>query len=114
MKKISIALAAIVVLAAIPAGLLLRTERISGDELRKLIDTNNANSYASWYLYKIDKEQYCFKYSRPLIPKKYCVPTTDLEVHNSPDGSAVFGYMGKSDLFLKEGRHPGARRESIP
>ncbi len=89
----------------------VRAEGVSGDEFRNLVIESDAQSGASWYLYRESKDTYCFKYSRLMVPKRYCVPKQDIEVKNGPDGRSKIGYVYKNQFVLKTGRFPGALSE---
>lgn len=90
------------------AWLSIRAEGVSGDEFRILVMASDSQSSASWYLYSQSEDAYCFKYSRPIVPKRYCVPKRDLEVKNGPNGKSKVGYVYKDQFVLKANRFPGA------
>lgn len=104
-----IAAIVLVGLVALVGWLYFWVHKVSGDEFQKLVIASDASSYSSWYLYEQSDDYLCFKYSRPVVPKKYCVPRNELEVLR--EGRALQrGYVRNGEFALKEGRYPGAKR----
>lgn len=89
----------------------LRPKRISGDRLREISLWSDSQSTASWFLYKKKGDEYCFRYSRPVLPEHFCVKKTDVEVVNGPNGTSEIGYVRQNQLVLKAGRYKGASEE---
>ena len=96
-------------LAALWAWLYFSVENVSGEEFKELVVSSDASSYSSWYLYEQNGDLMCFRYSRPVVPKKYCVPRGDLDVVRG-DGTSGFGYVRNGEFALKADRSPGAKR----
>lgn len=89
-----------------------REIEISGDQLKPLVLKSDRYSYSSWYLYFEDRQKYCLSYSRPIVPIRYCVPKSDLEILNS-DGkeTSEVRYIGIDQFMLKANRRPGVAEE---
>jgi len=100
MKKF-VALGVFLVVLAVPAWLVLKTDHLSGSEFEAKYRASVEHAYSSWYLFKVTNEEYCFRYSRPIVPKNYCVPTSDVVVRNTRDGKAESGFVSSRQLFLK-------------
>lgn len=112
MRKIMIALVVASLALSIVWISLAREKEISGDNLKILFLKSIRKTYSSWYLYYEDQRKYCLSYSRPIVPIRYCVPKSDLEIRNARDlkGSEI-GYVGMGELVLKENRRPGLSEE---
>lgn len=101
----------VVIALSLPAWLVLKTDNVSGDEFRSIYISEVVHAYSSWYLYKIDSDRLCFRHSRPVVPKKYCVPSSELSVRNSKDGKAELGFVTSKNLFVRNSN--GASEEQI-
>lgn len=92
----------------------LSTEtELSGDDFMVVAVIGAAHSYGSQELYREDEASYCIRVGQPFATKKFCVPKSDLEIHNAAGGGAKLGAIGKREMSLKEGRYPGANRETF-
>ncbi|WP_408951398.1 hypothetical protein [Lysobacter sp. Hz 25] len=100
MKKWFLALAMIIV-AVTPVYMLLRTDDVSEKKFKSLYIDSVEHAYSTWYLYEITGERLCFKYSRPIVPKRYCVPTSELSVKNGKEGNAATGFVTSKELFVR-------------
>lgn len=100
MKKWIIVLAAAIA-AIIPTYMLLRTENVSGEKFKSLYIDSVEHAYSTWYLYEITGDRLCFKYSRPIVPKRYCVPASELSVKNGKEGNAATGFVTSKELFVR-------------
>jgi hypothetical protein len=90
-------------------GYLYRAYEVSGDELKTIVERSSFKSYGSWFLYLEDGDRYCVKSSRPIVPQRYCVPKTDIEIRNSNGGGSKIGAIYEDEWVLKENRYQGAR-----
>lgn len=91
---------------------LTREVHISGDQLKPLVLESDSYSYSSWLLYFEDQHMYCLSYSRPIVPMRYCVPKSDLEVRNAEGtGKSEIGYIGIDQFVLKANRRAGLAEE---
>lgn len=84
---------------------------MDGDEFKPFMLARTGQTYSTWYLYKIDEDFYCFKYSGPIVDERYCVPRRDLIVRNRAGGGSEIGFVYSRTLFLRENRIPGAYEE---
>jgi len=91
---------------------LTRESEINGDAFKKLVVESDRKTYSSWYLYYEDQKKYCLEFSRPVVPARYCIPKSDLDVRNS-DGSksSKIGYVGMGGFVLRANRRPGLPEE---
>lgn len=111
-RKIVIAIAAALIALSIGCIYLTRENEISGDQLKTLVQQSDRKIYSSWYLYYEDQRKYCLRFSRPILPIRYCVPKTDLDIRNSEGSrSSEIGYIGMGDFVLKGNRRPGLPEE---
>jgi hypothetical protein len=91
---------------------LARESEIGGDDFKKLVVESDRKTYSSWYLYYEDRQKYCLEFSHPVVPARYCVPKSDLDVRNSEGGkTSKNGYVGMGDFVLKANRRPGLTEE---
>lgn len=90
---------------------LYREYKISGDELRTIVARSSFKSYGSWFLYREDKDWYCVRLSRPVIPERFCVPKKEVSIRNAKDGSSEIGVVFAGQWILAESRYPGAKEE---
>lgn len=110
-KVISVLVAMLLVMSA---GWLYLTREIevSGDQFKPLVQERNRYMYSSWYLYFEDQQEYCLRYSRPVVPINYCIPKSDLEIRNSQGSkTSEIGYIGVNEFVLKANRRPGLAEE---
>jgi hypothetical protein len=92
---------------------LYREALVPGDELKAVVERSSFKSYSSWFLYREDDEKYCLKLSRPIVPERFCVPKSDVEIRNAGDGGSEIGVIYKGEWILKKNRYPGAKEESF-
>lgn len=91
---------------------LTREIEISGDQLKSLVLKSDDYMYSSWYLYFEDQQEYCLRYSRPIVPINYCIPKSDLEIRNSKDSrTSEVGFIAINEFVLKANRRPGLAEE---
>jgi hypothetical protein len=95
--------AAVVVGLCLLAAVLYRETSVTGDQFRTQVLDSYRVAYASWYLYGIEGNRYCFRYSRPVVPARVCVPSSEIEIRNGGDGSAVVGYVFEGEFIPKVG-----------
>ncbi len=112
MHKVVVVAAALLVAISVAWIWLTREGEISGDDFKKLVVESDRKTYSSWYLYYEDRQKYCLEFSRPVVPARYCVPKSDLDVRNSEGGkTSKIGYVGMGDFVLKANRRPGLTEE---
>lgn len=116
MNRGKVVASVVIFLISIFLGLIYLTKEneVSGDQLKVIVLESDRKTYASWYLYYEDGQKYCLRFSRPILPIRYCVPKTDLDIRNSEDSSrSEVGYIGMGDFILKENRRPGLPQETF-
>lgn len=111
-KKIIFAFVAMLLVLSIGWAYLTREIEISGDRFKSLVVESYSYMYSSWYLYFEDQHRYCLRYSRPVVPIRYCVSKRDLEIRNSKDSkTSEIGFIGINEFVLKANRQPGLAEE---
>lgn len=115
-SKRKIIIGILITLISLSAGwiYLTRENEISGDQLKALVLESDRKIYSSWYLYYEDQRKYCLRFSRPIVPIRYCVPKSDLDIRNSEgsDNSEI-GYIGMGEFVLKENVRRGLTEEAF-
>ena len=92
---------------------LYREAVVSGEELRTVVERSSFKSYGSWFLYRENEGEYCLKLSRPIVPERFCVPKSDIEIRNKDKGGSEIGVIYKGELVLKKDRYNGAKEEDF-
>lgn len=110
--KCLVAFLALVVVNVIGIWMYLSHETtVRGEDLKALAILNATRSYGSWTLYRQNENFYCIKLGKPLVAERYCVPKSDIEIHNAKGGGVEIGTIYSGEIALKENRFPGAKRE---
>lgn len=111
-RKVVAVVAALLVAFSAAWMWLTRQTEISGEDFKKLVVESDRKTYSSWYLYYAGQQKYCLEFSRPVVPARYCIPKSDLDIRNS-DGSksSKIGYVGMGEFVLRANRRPGLPEE---
>ncbi len=111
-RKVVFVLVVILLMLSIGWAYLTREIGMSGDQFKSLVLERDRYMYSSWYLYFEDRQKYCLRYSRPIVPINYCVPKSDLEIRNSKGSeTSEIGFIGVGEFVLKANRRPGFAEE---
>lgn len=113
MRCVAIVLVVVCVELLLAWAYVSRETTLRGDDFKVVSVVSSTHDKEPQVLYAEDRNYYCIRVDRPVGEEKFCVPKSDLEIHNSSDGSAKLGIVDKGDMVLKEGRYPGARREAF-